>query len=233
MHFSFLTTFYHRIITSADGHHPYAQCEQPIGENFSLPSTGCLVALLSLILLYLKHGTAIWYEVSDSGTVDGNSQEVWVGVYRVPKSRLHTGGLSKHILYTQWFLYATWYDAGTTHVYQVLKKTETPFQCERKLPCQVCIPQRGYCLDIKNIYLSHSFIYTYIYIYIYMVLPRYPKYISLTLFYIYIYIYIYIHMYIYIYIYIHTYIYIHIYIYIYIYIHTHIYIYIYIYIVFI
>ena len=45
----------HRIIALADGCHPYAQCDQPIGDNFSLPSTGCLVALLSLILLYLKH----------------------------------------------------------------------------------------------------------------------------------------------------------------------------------
>ena len=59
MHFSFLPTFHHRIIALVDGRHPYAQCDQPIGDNFSLPSTGCLVALLSLILLYLKHGTAI------------------------------------------------------------------------------------------------------------------------------------------------------------------------------
>ena len=50
MHFSFLPTFHHRIIASAD-----AQCYQPIGDNFSLPTTGCLIALLSLILLYLKH----------------------------------------------------------------------------------------------------------------------------------------------------------------------------------
>ena len=55
MHFPFLPTFHHRIIASADGRHSYAQCDQPIGDNFLLPSTGCLVALLSLILLYLKH----------------------------------------------------------------------------------------------------------------------------------------------------------------------------------
>ena len=60
MHFSFLPTFHHRIIASAGGRHPYAQCDQPIGDKFSLPSTGCLVALLSQILLYLKHVTAIY-----------------------------------------------------------------------------------------------------------------------------------------------------------------------------
>ena len=158
MHFSFLPTFHHRIIASADGRHPYAQCDQPIGDNFSLPSTGCLVALLSFILLYLKYGTAIWYEVSVSGTVDGNSQAVCAGVYRVSKSRLHTGGPSKHILYTQWFSYATWYHAGTTQVYQVLKKTETPFQCRGRFPCQGSIRQRGYCLDIQKSVL-HLIIY--------------------------------------------------------------------------
>ncbi len=100
MHFSFLPTFHHRIIALADDRHPYAQYDQPTGDNFLLPSTGCLVALLSLILLYLKHGTAIWYEVSVSGTVDGNPQEVLVDIYRVSKFCLHTGGSSKQTLYT-------------------------------------------------------------------------------------------------------------------------------------
>ena len=89
MLFSFLPTFHHRIIALADSRHPYAQCDQTIGDNFSLPSTGFLVALLSLILLYLKHETAIWYEVSFTSTVNGNPQEIYVGVYRVSKFHLH------------------------------------------------------------------------------------------------------------------------------------------------
>ena len=101
MHFSFLPTFHHRIIALADGRHPYAQCDQPIGDSFSLPSTGWLVTLFSLILLYLKHGTVIRYEVSVSDAVDENPQEVLVGVNRVSKTCLHTGGPSKHKLYSQ------------------------------------------------------------------------------------------------------------------------------------
>ena len=104
MHFSFLPTFQHRIIALADGCHPYTQCDQPIGDNFSLPLTGCLVALLSLILLYLKHGTAIGYEVSVSGTVDGNPQGVLVGVYSVQVSLAYRRAVKTHTLYTMIFV---------------------------------------------------------------------------------------------------------------------------------
>ena len=133
MHFSFLSTFYHRIIALAGGRHPYAQCDQPIGDNFSFPSTECLVVLFSLILLYHKYRTTIWFKVFVSGTVDGNPQEIWVGVYRVSKFHLNTGGLSKHILYTQWFSYVIWYHVGITHVFSSAEKDRVALSMRKEI----------------------------------------------------------------------------------------------------